>query len=169
MNAEELHTALKIQTPFKDWAAAQIKAGKALKPFFGTLADGKLCRNYMLSPELEAELVAQHTPKPIEQPAPPVKPKPKKKPVQAAPRDETLYSVLVYNETFLNRTITDKEARKAGIALASRGRQRKLEPGKQEHPVWREVNTWPKWILDRFYTKSLAKKAAIKATTQLDS
>lgn len=105
MNAEELHTALKIQTPFKDWAAAQIKAGKPFKPFFGTLADGKLGKNYTLSPELEAELVAQHAPKPIEQP---VKSK-KKTPTQAAPRDETPYSVLSYNETILGRTITDVE------------------------------------------------------------
>jgi hypothetical protein len=115
MNAAELHAALKIQTPFKDWAAAQIKAGKPFKPFFGTLADGKLGRNYTLTPELKAELIAQHR-EPIAQPAAqPVKPKPKKKPTQAAPRDETPYSVLAYNEAVLGRTLNDKEARKAGI------------------------------------------------------
>ena len=58
MNAEELHIALKIETPFKDWAEAQIKAGKPFKPFYGKLADGKLGKNYTLPPELEAELVA---------------------------------------------------------------------------------------------------------------
>jgi len=160
MNAEELHAALNIQTPFKEWTAAQIKAGKPFKPFFGTLADGKLGRNYTLSPELEAELVAQHAPKPIKQPvkAQPVKAK-KKKPTQAAPRDETPYSVLAYNEVFLNRTLTDREARKAGIPLAHIARNRGIEPGKVEHPVWKQINTWPKWMLDRYYAKSLAKKA----------
>jgi len=155
MNAEELHAALKIKIPFKEWAAAQIKEGKPFKPFFGTLADGKLGKNYTMAPELEAELVAQHTPEPIEQP---VKAQ-KKKPTQAAPRDETPYSVLAYNETILGRTITDKEARKAGISLAYIARNREIEPGKLEHPVWKQVNTWPKWMLDRYYAKSLAKKA----------
>jgi hypothetical protein len=163
MNAEELHTALKIETSFKDWAAAQIKAGKAFKPFFGTLADGKLGKNYTLSPELEAELVAQHAPKPIEQPAHPVKVQPvkpkKKKPAQAAPMDETPYSVLAYNETFLNRTLTDKQARSDGISLAAMARIREIEPGKVEHPVWKEVNTWPRYLLDKFYTTSLADTA----------
>jgi AntA/AntB antirepressor. len=154
MNAEELHTALKIKTPFKEWAEAQIKAGKEFKPFFGKLADGKLGKNYTLSPELEAELVAQQAPKPIKQP---VKAK-KKKPTQAAPRDETPYTVLAYNEVFLNRTLTDKEARKAGLSLAAIARNREIEPGKVEHPVWKQVNTWPKWMLDRYYAKSLAKK-----------
>jgi hypothetical protein len=155
MNAEELHAALKIETPFKEWTAAQIKAGKAFKPFYGKLADGKLGKNYTLPPELEAELVAQHAPKPIEQPAHPVKPK-KKKPTQAAPRDETHYSVLAYNETFLNRTLTDQEARKAGLKLAAIGRARSVEPGKLDHPVWQQVNTWPKYLLDKFYARSLA-------------
>jgi hypothetical protein len=155
MNAEELHAALNISTPFKDWAAAQIKEGKPFKPFFGTLADGKLGRNYTMTPELEAELVAQYAPKPIEQP---VKAK-KKKPTQAVPRDETPYSVLAYNETILGRTITDKEARKAGISIAYIARNRQIEPGKVEHLVWKQVNTWPKWMLDRYYAKSLAKKA----------
>lgn len=158
MNAAELHTALKIETPFKEWAAAQIKAGKEFKPFFGKLADGKLGKNYTLSPELEAELVAQHAPKPIKQPAA-QQVKPKKKPTQAAPRDETPYSVLSYNETILGRIITDKEARKAGLSLAAIARNRQIEPGKIEHPVWKQVNTWPKWMLDRYYAKSLAKKA----------
>ena len=163
MNAEELHTALKIQIPFKDWAAAQLKAGKPFKPFFGTLADGKLGKNYTLPPELEAELVAQHAPKPIEQPAQPVKVQPvkpkKKKPIQAAPRDETPYSVLSYNETFLNRTLTDQEAKKAGLKLAAMGRAREIEPGKVDHPVWKQVNTWPKYLLDKFYASSPANPA----------
>jgi hypothetical protein len=158
MNAAELHAALKMQIPFKDWAESQIKAGKPFKPFFGTLADGKLGKNYTLSPELEAELVAQYTPEPIEQPAQPVKPKPKKKTTQAAPRDETPYSVLAYNETILGRIITDREARKAGISLAAIARNREIEPGKQEHPVWKQVNTWPKWMLDRYYAKNPDKK-----------
>jgi hypothetical protein len=78
MNAGELHAALKIQIPFKEWAEAQLKAGKELKPFFGTLADGNLGKNYTLTPELEAELVAQHAPKPIEQPVKPKKKSPHK-------------------------------------------------------------------------------------------
>ena len=122
------------------------------------MADGKLGKNYTLSPELEAELVAQHAPKPIAQPAAQqVKPK-KKKPTQAAPRDETPYSVLSYNETILGRTITDKEARKAGISLAHIARNRQIEPGKVEHPVWKQINTWPKWVFDKYYANSLAKK-----------
>lgn len=160
MNAAELHAALKIQIPFKEWSAAQIKAGKEFKPFFGKLADGKLGKNYTLSPELEAELVAQHAPKPIAQPAAQqVKPKPKKMLTQAAPRDETPYTVLAYNEVFLNRTLTDKEARKAGLSLAAIARNREIEPGKVEHPVWKQINTWPKYLLDRYYKNSLAKKA----------
>ena len=166
MNAEELHIALKIETPFKDWAEAQIKAGKPFKPFFGKLADGKLGKNYTLSPELEAELVAQHAQEPIEQPAQPVKAQPvkpkKKKPTQAAPRDETPYSVLAYNETILGRTLTDQEAKKAGLKLAAMGRAREIEPGKVEHPVWKEVNTWPKYLLDKFYAKSLASPLIVK-------
>ena len=165
MNAEELHAALKIETPFKEWAAAQIKAGKAFKPFFGTLADGKLGKNYTFPPELEAELVAQHAPKPIEQPAAyPVKVQPvklkKEKPAQAAPKDKTHYSVLAYNEMFLGRTLTDREARKTGITLANIARIWKLEPGKVEHPVWKEINTYPKYFLDKYYAKSQAKKAS---------
>src|SRR5664279_2605027 len=157
MNAAALHQTLGIELPFKEWAAAQIKAGKELKPFFGTLADGKLGKNYTMTPELEAELVAQHAPKPIAQPAAQqVKPKKKKKPTQAAPRDETPYSVLAYNETILGRIITDKEARKAGLSLAAIARNREIEPGKVEHPVWKQINTWPKWMLDRYYAKSLA-------------
>jgi hypothetical protein len=166
MNAEELHAALKIETPFKDWAESQIKAGKPFKPFFGKLADGKLGKNYTLPPELEAELVAQHAPKPIEQPAQPVKAQPvkpkKKKPTQAAPRDETPYSVLAYNETILNRTLTDKEARKHGIRLAGIARIREIEPSKLDHPVWGQVNTWPKYLLDKFYAKSLASPLIVK-------
>jgi hypothetical protein len=198
MNAAELHAALKIQTPFKEWAETQIKAGKPFKPFFGTLADGKLGKNYTLSPELEAELVAQHrepeaelyqriehktlTEKDTEigtiVPILPasesqIRPlltglkndservkKPKKKPTQAAPRDETPYSVLSYNEAVLGRTLTDKEARKAGLSLAAIARNREIEPGKVEHPVWKQINTWPKWMLDRYYAKSLAKKVS---------
>ena len=149
--------ALKIKTPFKEWAAAQIKAGKPFKPFFGTLADGKLGKNYTLTPELEAELVAQPAPKPIK---PVVRPgKRKKKPTQAAPRDEMPFSVLAYNETILGRTLTDRQARKDGITLANIARIWKLEPGRAEHPVWKQVNTYPRYFLDRFYTKSLAKKA----------
>ena len=104
----------------------------------------------------EAELVAQHAPKPIEQPAAhPVKPK-KKKPAQAAPRDETPYSVLAYNETILGRTLTDQDAKKARLKLAAMGRAREIEPGKVDHPVWKQINTWPKYLLDKFYAKSLA-------------
>lgn len=197
MNAEELYLLLKIQTPFKEWAATQIQAGKEFKPFFGKLADGKLGKNYTLSPELEAELVAQHrepeaelyqkiehitltgkdtdlsaiadTLPNVESHIRPllrglknaserVK-KPKKKPIQAAPRDERPFSVLSYNETILGRTLTDKEARKAGLSLAAIARNRQIEPGKVEHPVWTQVNTWPKYLLDRYYAKSLAKKA----------
>ena len=160
MNAAELHQTLGIELPFKEWAAEQIQAGKELKPFFGKLADGKLGRNYTLTPELEAELVAQHAPKPIAQPVKvqPVKAK-KKKPTQASPKDETPYSVLSYNETILGRTLTDKEARKAGLSLAAIARNREIEPGKVDHPVWKQVNTWPKWMLDKYYAKSLAKKA----------
>jgi hypothetical protein len=197
MNAEELHAALKIQIPFKDWVAIQIKAGKEFKPFFGKLADGKLGKNYTLSPELEAELVAQHSEPEAElyqriehktltekdtnlytmeyklptserqirpllnglkNDSERVK-KPKKKLTQALPRDETPYSVLSYNEAILGRTLTDKEARKAGLSLAAIARNREIEPGKVEHPVWKQVNTWPKWMLDRYYAKSLAKKA----------
>ena len=172
MNAEELHTALKIETPFKEWAEAQIKAGKAFKPFFGLLADGKLGKNYTLPPELEAELVAQHAPKPIEQPAQPVKVQPvqpKKKPTQAAHRDETPFSVLAYNETILGRTLTDKQARSDGIALAAMARIREIEPGKVEHPVWKQVNTWPKYLLDKFYTPSLANPAKEQNHNQGDT
>lgn len=50
------------------------------------------------------------------------------------------------------------EARKAGISLAHIARNREIEPGKVEHPVWKQVNTWPKWMLDKYYANSLAKK-----------
>jgi hypothetical protein len=66
---------------------------------------------------------------------------------------------VAYNETILGRIITDKEARKAGVGLAAIARYRQIEPGKVEHPVWKEINTWPKYLLDRYYAKSLAKKA----------
>ena len=36
---------------------------------------------------------------------------------------------------------------------------REIEPGKVEHPVWKEVNTWPKYLLDKFYAPSLVKPA----------
>ena len=51
MTAAELNAALIIDAPFNDWATNQIKAGKQLKPFFGT---GKLGKNYRMIPELEA-------------------------------------------------------------------------------------------------------------------
>jgi hypothetical protein len=229
MNAAELHQTLGIELPFKEWAAAQIKAGKEFKPFFGKLADGKLGKNYTLSQEVEVELVAQHKepeaerkagemlrdmPKakgtrgninevltgaqPVGAPVEPPKTlqeqginynqsvkwqamaaipedtviqiksgaktvkaavlEVKKQARKAAPRDETPYSVLSYNETILSRIITDKEARKAGISLAHIARNREIEPGKIDHPVWKQVNTWPKWMFDRYYAKSLAKK-----------
>ncbi|MFZ2170554.1 MAG: hypothetical protein WAW61_13075 [Methylococcaceae bacterium] len=166
MNAFELHTAFKIETPFKDWAEAQIKAGKGFKPFFGKLPDGKLGKNYTLSPELVAELIAQHEAQAIEQltqphpqPARAKVWKPKARPAKPAPKDETPYSVLNYNETVFNRALSDKQARKAGIALSYIGRAKGIEPGKQDHPVWGQVNTWPRWMLDRYYRNSLANMA----------
>jgi hypothetical protein len=67
--------------------------------------------------------------------------------------------VLAYNQAFLNRTLTDKEARKDGITLAGIARIREIEPGKLDHPVWKQVNTWPKYLLDKFYAPSLANPA----------
>jgi len=154
MNAAELHEILKIETPFKDWVAAQIRAGRKFTPFFGILPDGKLGKNYRLSDELAAEVLKQCAPKP-----PKVKPAKQKteapKLAQDDPLKEVLYSIAAYNETFLNRTLTDKAARHDGISLSGMVRVRGLEIGKVEHPVWQQVNAYPKFLLDKYYAKHL--------------
>lgn len=150
MNAAELHATLGIKEPFKDWAIAQIKSGRKFTPFYGMLPDGKLGKNYRLSDELMAELSEQYAPKP-----PKIKRAKQKTKAPKLVRDEVPYSIFAYNETFLNRTLTDKIARHDGIALSGMVRVRGLEVGKAEHPVWLEVNAYPKFLLDKYYAKHL--------------
>ena len=76
--ASELYNKLGIAEPFKDWIARQPDFGQ-FKSFFGTLPDGKLGKDYRLSPEQAALLLPSvlTPPQPVAAPAAVKKKKPK--------------------------------------------------------------------------------------------
>ena len=62
------------------------------------------------------------------------------------------YSVTAYNKVFRKYPIGNKEANEHGRILSKEARSNGIPIGKSPHPIWGEVNTYPKALLDSFYT-----------------
>jgi hypothetical protein len=174
MNADELHQHLQIPTPFSEWAAALIKAGKPLEPLPGFIkrADGKLGRNYRVPPGLLAELLGAAQPDSLLVKVsiqngfaePDTRTNPDKNAlvrVQAAAQAEPdkPMSVKAFNQAFLNRELTDKQARKAGINLVRMAKNKRIALETEPDAVWGSVNLYPLHLLTKYYcTPKPAKK-----------
>jgi hypothetical protein len=173
MNADELHQHLQIPTPFYEWAAALIKAGKPLEPLPGFIkrADGKLGRNYRVPPALLAELVGGQpdicpplSPLAENHTEPDTRTNPDKyelKFVFAAAQAEPdkAMSVKAFNQAFFDRELTDKQARKAGINLVRMAKNKRIALETEPDAVWGSVNLYPLHLLTKYYcTPKPAKK-----------
>lgn len=160
--ASELHTQLGIEQAFKDWIPKQPGFAN-FKSFFGKLPGGALGKDYRLTPEQCEQVLKAQQPKPIasgtETPGQPVT---SNKRVRLQPKPgvelaDGFYSLEAYTQAVFGEVFPDKRGKHMGIHLSSIARQRKISIEKAPHPVWGEVNTYPKTLLDRFFGVSNAK------------
>lgn len=62
------------------------------------------------------------------------------------------YAITAYHKVFLHKTISNEDAKNDGFRLAKICKGHGIQLGRSPHPIWGTVNTYPKAILDEYYT-----------------
>ena len=145
--AHDLYTHLGIQEPFKNWIAKQPDFA-TFKPFFRRLPSGALGKDYKLTLEQCEGILKYHKPQKKAAKAPK---RPKLQPLPGVELTDGYYSIEAYMQAVFGTVYPDKRAKRIGISLSARAHQKKITLEKTPHPVWKEVNCYPKAMLDKFF------------------